>query len=162
MQKQRLLPLPLRAQKLLLDQAFPGERCQIRGQTLEWEGWLTPSAFSRQYRIHVDYAFRGVPNIIVLEPDLHAIADAILPDRSLPHVYSQRPVRLCVYMPSTGEWHSSKALAATVLPWSIVWLEFFEEWVFTNVWSGGGIHPNIKPEEGTQEAVTPQESRIVS
>ena len=71
-------------------------------------------------------------------------------------------MRLCVYMPSTGEWHPSKALAATVIPWSIVWFGFFEDWVFTNVWSGGGIHPDIKPAEETQNGVTSEDSRIVS
>jgi len=25
-----------------------------------------------------------------------------------------------------------------------MWLSFFEDWVFTDVWSGGGEHPQIK------------------
>ena len=148
------MTLPLRAQKMLLDQAFPGEHCTLRGQALQWEGWLTPSAFSRHYRIRVDYKLRQAPDIVVLEPDLHTIANSILPDRPLPHVYSQQPVRLCVYMPATGEWHSSKAIAVTIIPWSIVWLDFFEDWVFSNVWSGGGVHPDTKPDQPTSETET--------
>jgi hypothetical protein len=146
-QTNRRVPLPLRTQKYLLDQCFPGKICSIKGNLLTWEGLLAPSALSRKYTVRIEYPWRGVPKIFVLEPDLHVIADTVIPDRSLPHVYTQHPVRICVYLPGTGEWHSTKAIAATLVPWSITWLGFFEDWVFTDVWSGGGIHPSIKTEE---------------
>jgi len=28
-----------------------------------------------------------------------------------------------------------------------MWLAFFEDWLVTDVWSGGGIHPNVKEPE---------------
>ena len=141
--------MPLRTQKFLLGQSFPGDRCSINRDMLLWEGAIAASAFARRYRIRIEYQWRGVPKIFVIEPDLHIIADAVIPNRNLPHVYTQVPVRLCVYFPGSGEWHSSKAIAATLVPWSITWFGFFEDWVFTNVWSGGGIHREIKQDEET-------------
>ena len=140
MQKTRPKSLPLRTQKFLLAQSFPGERCSVNRNALLWEGWIAPSAIGRTYRLRIEYQLRGVPKIFVTEPNLHDIANAVIPDRDLPHVYSQDPVHLCVYFPGSGEWHSSKAIAATLIPWSITWLGFFEDWVFSNIWSGGGIH----------------------
>jgi hypothetical protein len=146
-QKHRLNPMPLLTQKFLLAQSFPAKRCFINGNTLVWEGCVAPSAIGRKYDLRVEYVWRGVPKIFVTRPNLRDTADAVISGRDLPHVYSQEPVRLCVYLPGCGEWHSSKAIAVTVIPWSIAWLGFFEDWVFTNVWSGGGIHRAVKHDE---------------
>ena len=139
--------MPLRTQKFLLDQSFPSDRCSINRDMLLWEGSIAASAFGRRYRIRIEYQWRGVPKIFVVEPDLHAIADAVIPSRNIPHLHTQVPVRLCVYLPGSGEWHSSKAIAATLVPWSVIWFGFFEDWVFTDVWSGGGIHLDVKRDE---------------
>ena len=147
MQKHRLKPIPLLTQKFLLTQSFPAERCFINGNMLLWEGWVAPSAIGRKYHLRVEYEWRGVPKIFVTQPNLRGIADSAIPGRDLPHVYSQEPVRLCVHLPGSGEWHSAKAIAATLIPWSIGWLSFFEDWVFTNVWSGGGIHRDVKSDQ---------------
>src|SRR6202043_2149851 len=75
-------------------------------------------------------------------PNPQQMADALAPGRTLPHVYSyDHPVRLCIYHPKKREWKPSMALAATVVPWAVMWLSFFEDWVCTDVWSGGGEHP---------------------
>jgi len=31
-------------------------------------------------------------------------------------------------------------LIETVIPWSFLWLFYFEEWLVSDVWSGGGVH----------------------
>ena len=133
--------LSLQVQKFLLDQTFAGMVCIIRKHELTWEGRLRPSAVSCIYHIRLVYKLGSEPDVFLLEPDPYVLADKVIPKRSLPHNYGGNPLRLCVFMPGSGEWKPADALAKTVIPWAVEWLWFFEDWVFTNVWSGGGIHP---------------------
>jgi hypothetical protein len=32
-------------------------------------------------------------------------------------------------------------IANTIVPWSVLWLFYFEDWLCTGEWSGGGVHP---------------------
>jgi hypothetical protein len=38
------------------------------------------------------------------------------------------------------------ALDQTVVPWASLWLFYFEEWLASDVWKGGGIHPELDDE----------------
>jgi hypothetical protein len=146
-------PLPLQVQKFLLDQTFTGTLCKITKQELTWEGWLRPSAISRPYLIHLAYKLGSDPEVFLLEPDPFALAHKVIPGRPLPHNYGGDPLRLCLFVPASGEWKPIDPLATTVLPWACEWLWFFEDWVFTNVWSGGGIHPGpLVPEPSPEPA----------
>lgn len=42
------------------------------------------------------------------------------------------------------EWTSEMPLAETIIPWASLWLFYFEDWLVTNGWKGGGEHPAIK------------------
>lgn len=77
------------------------------------------------------------PTVIVRAPDLNALADG----KKLPHVYQQRPARLCLYLPGKGEWSDAEKLSDTIIPWSVEWLHCFEIWLRTGEWTGGGEHP---------------------
>lgn len=137
--------LPLQTQKLLLAQCFPAGKASLRRNTLVWEGALQPTAVSHVYEIRVTYCLNGRPEVLLLAPNPQQMADALAPGRTLPHVYSyNHPVRLCIYHPKKREWKPSMALAATVVPWAVMWLSFFEDWVCTDVWSGGGEHPETR------------------
>jgi hypothetical protein len=35
-------------------------------------------------------------------------------------------------------------LDQTVVPWAILWLFYFEEWLTSNEWKGGGMHPDAQ------------------
>lgn len=96
-----------------------------------------PTVLSRQYLIRISYRQFLLPKVIVLEPDLVALAN----NRSLPHVYQQSPPNLCLYLPVTGEWTPEKLISKTILPWSILWLYYYENWLATDIWEGGGEHP---------------------
>jgi hypothetical protein len=50
-------------------------------------------------------------------------------------------------MPGEGEWTSAMRLDQTVVPWSILWLFYFEEWLVSNDWKGGGVHPGDNDDE---------------
>ena len=73
----------------------------------------------------------------MLAPDLVALADG----RRLPHVYSELPVRLCLWLPRAKQWRRNLALTETILPWAKLWFLYFEEWLVSNEWQGEGEHP---------------------
>jgi hypothetical protein len=114
----------------------------LRPGRLTWKFQAEPTPLSRRYALHLSYRQGGAPHVIVLDPDLNALADG----RTIPHVYSQKPgaVELCVYLPRTREWDPSMRIDQTIVPWAIVWLFYFEEWLASNDWKGGGEHPRSR------------------
>src|SRR5262245_60692409 len=76
---------------------------RLRPGRLTWHFVASPSPLSRRYRLRLEYRQDGVPRVFVETPDLIALADG----RRLPHVYTQQPTHLCLYLPNTGEWTSS-------------------------------------------------------
>ena len=79
----------------------------------------------------------GSPQAFVDGPDLHALAGG----RRIPHLYQQKPPKLCLYLPRTYEWQSWMRLDQSIVPWTALWLFYFEEWLSSNEWKGGGMHP---------------------
>lgn len=47
-------------------------------------------------------------------------------------------VRICLYRYS--EFDSRKLISNTIIPWTIEWLYFYELWLATGEWLGGGEH----------------------
>ena len=80
-------------------------------------------------------------------PDLKLLAGG----RRLPHVYQQDPPRLCLYRPRTYEWQPWMRIDSTIVPWAILWLFYFEEWLVSDDWKGGGEHPDA-PEVETRSS----------
>jgi hypothetical protein len=123
----------------------------LRPGRLVWSFVTSPTPLSRRYRLRVEYRLGDVPRVFVEEPDLWGVTDG----RRLPHVYEQHPPRLCLYLPGTGEWTPAMRLDQTIVPWAILWLFYFEEWLRSNEWKGGGMHPEKKKgrrREGAEEA----------
>lgn len=121
---------------------FRGDGVLSRGQIV-WRYEVTPTPLSCSYDLELRYGpdTSRRPNVLVRQPDLSALAEG----RELPHVFSQSPVELCLYLPRTGEWSPERLLDATILPWSQLWFFYFEDWLVTDNWKGGGVHP--KPSE---------------
>lgn len=104
---------------------------------LAWRFALRPTSLSREYMVRMGYHQGQVPQVFVEEPDLTLLAG----DRPLPHVYSQKPTRLCLYLPRAFEWRGWMRLDETIVPWIGLWLFYFEEWLISDEWKGGGEHP---------------------
>ena len=135
-------PLSLLTQRALLAQCFPSGVTTIQRSALTWQGTVQPTAISHSYTIRLDYPLGELPKVSLLTPVAQAMADEVMPGRIIPHVYSHNhPIQLCVYHPSKREWRRDMPLATTVVPWTIMWLSYFEDWVITDEWSGGGEHP---------------------
>ena len=98
---------------------------------------MCSSDLSRQYLGEVTMEDGEAPRVFVRSPNLHDLAGG----RGLPHVYEQRPPRLCLYLPGAREWSRSDLLGETVLPWASLWLFFFEDWLVSGTWKGGGHEP---------------------
>ncbi len=117
---------------------FAGEGA-IRGQAIHWRCEVRPTPLSRRYSLRLEWTQGQAPQVFVDDPDLVLLADGA----TLPHVYSQRPTRLCLYLPRTGEFRQDDRLDQTVLPWAMIWLAYFEDWLARGCtdWQGGGEHP---------------------
>jgi hypothetical protein len=101
-----------------------------------WTYDTSPSALSRDYRIRIEMDHDLSPDVFVEDPDLDALAGG----RDLPHIYHD-PTRLCLYLPGTPEWRPWMRLDQTIVPWTSLWLFYFEDWLASNEWKGGGEHP---------------------
>ncbi|WP_417414313.1 hypothetical protein [Hoeflea sp.] len=111
-----------------------------------WRFKASPTPLSREYEIEIDYKQNEVPNIRVLQPDLNELAKG----RDIPHVY-RKPLRLCLYLPRKQQWHAGLRIDRTIIPWAILWLYYFEEWLATDDWKGEGEHPDpATPTEGSR------------
>ena len=128
--------LTVAQQAVALRGLYPEAQCKSRRENLHWTGLLTPSPLSASYTVTVVYRKDASPKTYVCQPKL------IVPvGKSLPHVYSQKEQRLCLYYPRGGrEWNESMSIARTIVPWASEWLFFYELWLATGDWLGGGIH----------------------
>lgn len=111
---------------------------RVSSGVLTWEFYVRPSPISRRYHLRLTYRNGDVPRVIVLAPDLELLTSG----RRLPHVYyAYSPLSLCLYLPGSGEWTATQSLSETVVPWTALWLMYFEDWLLTDDWKGGGKHP---------------------
>jgi hypothetical protein len=118
-------------------------RSSVEGETFTWDGELVPTGASSKYQVRIILERGYYPRSYLVSPSAREMADSVIPNRNLPHVYVEEPlVQMCVFRPSKREWNSRMSLALTVVPWMSLWLSFFEDWVITDEWSGGGEHPS--------------------
>ncbi len=103
---------------------------------LAWHYLAQPTPLSRAYGIRITYRLGDVPQVLVREPNLVELAG----ERRLPHVYRQSPPLLCLYRPRKYEWTPFMRLDQTIVPWTSLWLLYFEDWLVSDEWKGGGEH----------------------
>lgn len=91
---------------------------------------MTPIGGSR-YRIRVAYHPTLVrPRVTILDPELVVREGAA----KVPHTFSANHV--CVHV--NEEWNPSLYLHQTIIPWTCLWLYYYEVWHATGEWLGGG------------------------
>ncbi len=105
---------------------------------LVWRCDVSPTPLSRIYSIRIDYCPGSSPKVFVEAPNLIELAEG----RRLPHVYQQDPPQLCLYLPGVGEWEPWLRIDQTIVPWAILWFYYFEIWLWSDIWKGGGMHPD--------------------
>ncbi|WP_330442271.1 hypothetical protein [Flavobacterium sp. C4GT6] len=139
-QKSRKISIPI--QGALLKKYYPNSSLSsYMGLKLVWEAELTPTPFSQSYKVRIEYTLGYAPKTFVVHPKKLSLYTG---ETSLPHVYDNKKQRLCLYYPDGKDWHQGMSLADTIVPWTAEWLYFYENWLNTGVWHGGGEHPPRK------------------
>lgn len=135
-------PLSLIQQKVALCATYKGGVCSIekKKNQLLWSGKIRPTVLSKEYTVILTYHPGASPKVWVVGDDLEKLDDINFPHKFDVDV-EKKMVRICLYRHS--EFNSSKLLANTVIPWTIEWLYYYELWLTTGEWLGGGEHPNI-------------------
>lgn len=124
------------------------------GRSAMWEGVLTP--IQRHYRIRMSYT---VPwaiemfSIVDVQPRVQVIGPVLerhpeFEEGPVPHVYFNRQnvdlPYLCLFDPYSREWSPDDLLADTTVHWASRYLYFYEGWLVTGKWLGGGRHPTAE------------------
>ncbi|MGX7329910.1 hypothetical protein [Enterococcus bulliens] len=102
---------------------------------------LKPTEISKKYSIEIIYNIDGI-----CESWLNNLPTDII-KKDIPHIYKKdiknKKVNLCLYNPRKFEWKRENWISSTIIPWIIEWLFFFELWLATDKWYGGGDHPSL-------------------
>jgi len=102
-----------------------------------WEFDVKPFPFSKIYQVLLIWDFsQNNPKVYILNDEVHIVAK----ERIIPHLYSQDKLQLCLYKPSYNQFSMNMSLCKTIIPWTYLWISYYEEWVYSDKWKGGGIH----------------------
>lgn len=148
-------PPPTMAQRAqeLRSLNLPGARISFVGRQLQLLVSLSPGQFGRVYECLFTIKPDGVqPDVIVLTPDLSLLGGT----GKIPHTYAYdgKGTRLCLWWPKGRQWVPDMKLTDTFIPWTAEWLHFFELWLKTGDWLGGGEHPSNKPRRWPRPRLT--------
>ena len=138
-----LMSIPTLAQRALELRALPLDGARVilhAGCLLRYRFSISPSDFGRIYECELQVTPDArTPEMLVLRPDLTTLAN----EASLPHIYPNKGpgTKLCLWWPKQREWLPQMKLTETYIPWTSEWLWYFEDWLTTGVWTGGGKHP---------------------
>jgi len=141
-----IAPPPTLAQRAWELRALPLDGARLvffAGRALHYRFRLAPSEFGRIYTCELRLTPDArPPEMFVLDPDLKTLAD----EEALPHIYPSKGLgtKLCLWWPKQREWLPQMKLSETYIPWTSEWLWYFEDWLATGTWSGGGEHPRMR------------------
>ncbi len=136
-----LSKITLAIQAFNLRRQFPKCTCKLRHNKLTWYGKIRPTPFSKTYCIKlICHNLSSKPTVILYGDYIEGI------DRSdFPHHFKidkeKMEVELCLHMPY--EFNHTGLIANTIIPWAQEWLFFYEIWLATGEWCGGGHKPKV-------------------
>lgn len=113
---------------------YPGLKVTFDAVSLKVTGMLKPTARSVCYTIEIKYRHQTLPQISILEP---ALIRNFKGD-DIPHVYPGK--KLCLFYPKYKEFKYADYISETIIPWTLLWLYYYEDWHITGEWHGAGIH----------------------
>ncbi len=132
--------ISLSKQAWILRAEYPDAKCWIRDSTLYWKGNIRPSTLSRYYKIKIIYHVASMRPKVILYGNVPGI------DRpDFPHHFKidreKKKVELCLHMPYEFDGRK-QIIGDSIIPWTQEWLYFYEIWLATGNWCGGGHSPN--------------------
>lgn len=126
----------LRKQNEAMRRCYPEFRSEIRWDTSRRNfmslivcGTLHPTPISKKYTVRIEYDGVKRPRVLILRPELETRAEG----ESIPHIWG--PNEPCLYY---DEWSVGMPIAESIVPWTMLWLVFYESWHVTGEWQGGG------------------------
>lgn len=102
---------------------------------LKVTGVLRPTSRSCYYHFVLRYNLSDSPKIKIICPELIKNSKG----EEIPHLYPGK--NLCLYHPKYKEFQRTDFLCDTIIPWTSLWLYYYEIWLLTDEWLGGGEHP---------------------
>lgn len=103
------------------------------------ELFLRPSDVSKKYKIKmICRVGKKYVKIFVVNPKLKKTRD-----NRIPHMYPDNS--LCLFYYKYGEWNMHDSWSRTLIPWTSLWLLYYEFWKETGEWFGGGVHDKMLP-----------------
>jgi hypothetical protein len=131
----RQRPLTPVQQAYYLKLLFPNFNVTTARNQLRCIGTLQPSPMSDVYTVQVEYEVPDRPRVHVLQPELQLAKGKT----KLPHVFPGN--ELCLHL--STDWRSDQKICEFIMPWISVWLYFYEVWLVTGEWLGGGHEPSV-------------------
>ncbi len=133
--------ISLASQAIYLRKEYPESQCSLHCGVLIWSGEIRPTPLSRTYKIRIEcHSFQKRPKVILYGDYIEGIDR-----RDFPHYFEidrDKPeVVLCLHMPY--EFDHRSWIADTIILWTQEWLYFYEIWLATGEWHGGGHVPKI-------------------
>ena len=99
---------------------------------------IKPSVVSVEYTIKLTARLNGLGvNVFVVSPQINRTENG----KSVPHMFSNGS--LCLFYPKYNEFNHTDLWSETIIPWTALWLFYYEIWKETGEWLGGGIHNNV-------------------
>ena len=112
--------------------AFPNFAIRMNRNSIEWRSEIAPFGCSKTYLVSITFSLQRRVKVWIVRPALES-----LPGKKIPHRFSDGS--LCLNVPE--EWSSSMPVAEVLVPWISDWIYFYEIWLATGEWIGGGHEP---------------------
>ena len=112
----------------------PDFTCNKSNGRLVCTGDVRPTPLSRTYAVRIECTTEAPPLVYVEKPELISRSD----EEEIPHTYGKN--RPCLYYPPRRDWTPEKPISKTIVPWLSLWLFYYEIWLVTGQWEGGGMH----------------------
>ena len=128
--------IPIHIQRAAMKAKIPESDIYLDKNYLRARGKMKPSPRSCWYSYEIKYRFKDNIKIFILDP----LIKTELNGKKAEHLYKDGS--LCLFFPKAKEFNSKKLIVDYIIPWISLWLFFYEIWLVTGEWKGGGIHPN--------------------
>jgi hypothetical protein len=122
---------------------FPGFIYRREHGGAVWRGTLQPRQFSQKYRVAVYYKLSSLPTVRIICPALAPKA---------PHLWKNGT--LCLYYPQEKQWRRDMLIATTIIPWTALWLYYYELWLDTGKWLDPSSHASDNRLQGEKDHYT--------
>ena len=128
--------IPIHIQRAAFTAKIPECELYLDKNYLRVKGSLQPTPRSCWYKYEIKYWTKGTIKIFIRDP----LIKTELNGKKAEHLYKDGS--LCLYFPKAKQFDSKKLIVDYIVPWISLWLFFYEIWLVTGYWKGGGIHPN--------------------